>query len=93
MDKLRNSACELRPLGVRYLVRKNRVYSELHPQSVGLVRYADDFVVFCRTQEEAEQAKQTLETWFKERGLTFSPEKTRIVNLDEGFDFLGFNVR
>jgi len=81
-------------LGVRYRVRKNRSYStELHPQSVGLVRYADDFVVFCRTQEEAEQAKQTLEAWFKERGLTFSPEKTRIVNLDDGFNFLGFNVR
>ncbi len=56
------------------------------------MRYADDFVVFCHTQEEAEQARQTLEAWFKEQGLTFSP-KTRIVNLDEGFDFLGFNIR
>lgn len=81
-------------LGVRFKVRRNRSYScELHPQSVGLVRYADDFVVFCRSQEEAEQAKRTLESWFHDRGLTFSPEKTRIVNLDEGFDFLGFHVR
>jgi RNA-directed DNA polymerase len=81
-------------LGIRYRILKNRSYaSELHPKSPGLVRYADDFVVFCHTQEEAEQAKRTLETWFHERGLTFSPEKTRIVNLDEGFDFLGFNVR
>ncbi len=81
-------------LGVRYKVRKTRSYAtELHPKSVGLVRYADDFVVFCRTQEEAEEAKRTLETWFHNRGLTFSQEKTRIVNLDDGFDFLGFNVR
>ena len=81
-------------LGVRYRLRKNRPYaSELHPKSVGLVRYADDFVVFCHTQDEAETAKRTLETWFGQRGLTFSCEKTRIVNLDEGFDFLGFNVR
>jgi len=81
-------------LGVRYKVLRNRAYAtELHPQSVGLVRYADDFVVFCRTQEEAEQVKRTLETWFRGRGLTFSQEKTRIVNLDDGFDFLGFNVR
>jgi RNA-directed DNA polymerase len=81
-------------LGVRYKVRRNRAYaSELHPQSVGLVRYADDFVVFCHSQEEAQQAQRTLESWFHDRGLTFSPEKTRIVNLDEGFDFLGFNVR
>ncbi len=81
-------------LGVRYKVLRNRSYAtELHPQSVGLVRYADDFVVFCRTQEETEQVKRTLETWFRGRGLTFSQEKTRIVNLDDGFDFLGFNVR
>jgi RNA-directed DNA polymerase len=81
-------------LGVRYWVRRNRTFaSELHPKSVGLVRYADDFVVFCHSQEAAEQAKRTLESWFYERGLTFSSEKTRIVNLDEGFDFLGFNVR
>jgi RNA-directed DNA polymerase len=81
-------------LGVRYQIRRNRTYaSELHPQSVGLVRYADDFVVFCRSQDEAEQARRTLETWFRDRGLAFSPEKTRIVTLEEGFDFLGFNVR
>jgi RNA-directed DNA polymerase len=81
-------------LGVRYWARSNRTYaSELSPQSVGLVRYADDFVVFCRSQEEAEQAKRTLESWFHDRGLTFSSEKTRIVSLDDGFDFLGFNVR
>lgn len=60
---------------------------------MGLVRYADDFVVFCHTKEAAEQARETLKAWFAERGLTFSEEKTRIVDLDEGFDFLGFNVR
>jgi RNA-directed DNA polymerase len=81
-------------LGIRYRMHNNRSYAtELHPRSLGLVRYADDFVVFCRTQDEAEQAKRTLESWFRERGLTFSPEKTRIVNLDDGFDFLGFNIR
>lgn len=57
------------------------------------MRYADDFVVFCRTKEDTEQAKEKLRIWLAERGLTFSEEKTRIVHLDEGFDFLGFNVR
>jgi RNA-directed DNA polymerase len=81
-------------LGIRYWVRKNRTYAtELSPQSVGLVRYADDFVVFCRNQEEAVQAQRKLEVWFQDRGLAFSSEKTRITNLDEGFDFLGFSVR
>jgi len=81
-------------LGVRYRFLKNRKHAtELHSKSVGLVRYADDFVVFCHTKEEAEQAQAKLKAWFAERGLTFSEEKTRIVNLDEGFDFLGFNIR
>src|SRR5205823_758822 len=81
-------------LGVRFKSRKDKPYThELHGKAVGLVRYADDFVVFCHTKEQAEQAKEKLKAWFGERGLTFSEEKTRIVNLDEGFDFLGFNVR
>jgi RNA-directed DNA polymerase len=58
-----------------------------------LVRYADDFVVFCETKEDAEAARQDIETWLAPRGLKLSEEKTRIVHLSEGFDFLGFNVR
>jgi RNA-directed DNA polymerase len=58
-----------------------------------VVRYADDFVVFCQTKEDAEQAVALLQEWLKERGLTLSEEKTKIVHLTEGFDFLGFNIR
>jgi RNA-directed DNA polymerase len=58
-----------------------------------VVRYADDFVVFCETQEDALQVVQTLSEWLKPRGLSLSAEKTRIVHLTEGFDFLGFNIR
>lgn len=57
------------------------------------VRYADDFVVFCETKEDAEQVVEILKTWLAERGLSLAQDKTRIVHLDEGFDFLGFNVR
>jgi RNA-directed DNA polymerase len=57
------------------------------------VRYADDFVVFCESKEDAEVVIQTLTSWLSQRGLTLSAEKTRIVHLSEGFDFLGFNVR
>lgn len=65
-------------------------------ESVGkraIVRYADDFVVFCESREDAERCIQILTEWLKERGLTFSPEKTRIVHLTEGFDFLGFTIK
>ena len=58
-----------------------------------LVRYADDFVCFCETREDAEQVQGILTAWLKERGLTFSQEKTRIIHLTEGFNFLGFNIR
>jgi RNA-directed DNA polymerase len=58
-----------------------------------VVRYADDFVCFCETKEDAEQVQGILTGWLKERGLTLSQEKTRIVHLTEGFDFLGFNIR
>ncbi len=58
-----------------------------------VVRYADDFVCFCETREDAERVQQILVEWLAERGLTLSEEKTRIVHLTKGFDFLGFNVR
>jgi RNA-directed DNA polymerase len=58
-----------------------------------LVRYADDFVVFCKTKEDAEAAIGDLTAWLAARGLTLSSEKTRIAHLTEGFNFLGFNVK
>ncbi len=58
-----------------------------------VVRYADDFVVFCESREDAEEVIQILTQWLGKRGLTLSEEKTRIVHLTEGFDFLGFSVR
>src|SRR5205807_100992 len=58
-----------------------------------VVRYADDFVCFCETKEDAKRVQDILAQWLKPRGLTLSPEKTRIVHLTEGFDFLGFHVR
>ena len=58
-----------------------------------LVRYADDLVCLCHTRQEAEQVKARLAIWLVPRGLAFNEDKTRVVTLDEGFDFLGFNVR
>ncbi|MCA1617555.1 MAG: group II intron reverse transcriptase/maturase [Acidobacteria bacterium] len=58
-----------------------------------VVRYADDFVVFCESKEDAKAVIDRLTEWLAERGLTLSEDKTRIVHLTKGFDFLGFNVR
>jgi RNA-directed DNA polymerase len=58
-----------------------------------MVRYADDFVILCRTRSEAEQALARVASWMSEAGLTLHPDKTRIVNMaqHEGFDFLGYH--
>jgi RNA-directed DNA polymerase len=58
-----------------------------------LIRYADDFVALCHTREEALEIKARLAKWLAPRGLAFNEDKTRIVCLDDGFDFLGFNDR
>jgi RNA-directed DNA polymerase len=60
-------------------------------QGLEMVRYADDFVILCRTAEEAERALQIVQQWTMDNGLTLHPAKTRIVNAaTAGFDFLGY---
>lgn len=57
-----------------------------------MVRYADDFVVLCRTREAAESALALVQTWTTEVKLTLHPVKTQLVNANEsGFDFLGYH--
>ena len=58
-----------------------------------LVRYADDFLVMCHTREQAQEVKDRLAQWLEPRGLRFNDDKTKIVKLSEGADFLGFNIR
>ena len=56
-----------------------------------MVRYADDFVILCRSREEAKAALALVQNWMAGAGLTLHPEKTRIVNQADGFDFLGYH--
>lgn len=61
---------------------------------VNLVRYADDFVITGLTRELLETTvKPAVEKFLADRGLTLSPEKTKITHITEGYDFLGQNVR
>jgi RNA-directed DNA polymerase len=78
--------------GVRYF-RRSRGGIEIAPEAPVLVRYADDLLVFCRTRQHAEQVKQQLAEWLRPRGLGFNEAKTQIVHLNQGCDFLGFNIR
>ena len=59
-----------------------------------MVRYADDFVILCRTPEEAESALAEVQRWVTEQGLSLHPEKTHIVDVrEQSFSFLGYSFR
>jgi RNA-directed DNA polymerase len=61
---------------------------------VHVVAYADDFIITGVSKELLEmKVKPAVEVFLKARGLELSAEKTRITHIDEGFDFLGFNIR
>ncbi len=59
------------------------------PGSPVVIRYADDVTVLCHSQEQAERVRARLAEWLAPRGLAFNEDKTKIVRLSEGFDFLG----
>ncbi len=62
-------------------------------RGIEMIRYADDFVLLCRTREEAEEALEEVKSWVEAQGLTLHPDKTCIVDAREpgGFDFLGYH--
>ncbi|MEE4599483.1 group II intron reverse transcriptase/maturase [Streptomyces sp. DSM 41524] len=78
--------------GVRYVVNGAQA-GDTKKDSPVVVRYADDMVVLCHSQEQAHQSKARLAEWLAPRGLVFNEDKTQIIHLQDGFDFLGFNVR
>ena len=79
-----------------------RRLTEIYPKTnkkrrvakINFVRFADDFIITGNCKEVLEQEiKPLVECFMKERGLTLSPEKTIITHIEEGFDFLGQNIR
>ena len=71
----------------------NPLDQEMAGKGYQMIRYADDFVVCCRTEAEAQAALTEIGRWVQAAGLTLHPTKTRIVNAAErgGFDFLGYH--
>jgi RNA-directed DNA polymerase len=77
-----------------YLHAFDRAWAERGTGEV--VRYADDFVVLCSSQSQAEEAQRRATAILDELGLSLHPDKTRVVDLregNEGFDFLGCHLR
>jgi RNA-directed DNA polymerase len=62
-------------------------------QGFEMVRYADDIVILCRSEAEAQRALEKVQQWTAQAGLALHPDKTRIVDAEApgGFDFLGYH--
>jgi len=64
----------------------------MEERGLEMVRYADDFVVMCRTEQDAAAALAVVQQWTAAAGLTLHPTKTRLVDeREDGFDFLGYH--
>lgn len=78
---------------IRY-VKGNPAKRVNNPHSIHLIRYADDFIVTCKDKTILQQiVKPAIEAFLLKRGLNLSKEKTFISHIDQGFDFLGQNIR
>lgn len=80
--------------GIERMLREKYPQHAQRPHKVNTIRYGDDIVITGNSKELLEEGIVPLvEQFLGERGLTLSPEKTQIVHIDEGFDFLGQNIR
>ena len=65
-----------------------------HRPKINVVRYADDFIITGRSQEQLEEkVRPAVEAFLAERGLRLSKEKTKIAHIEDGFAFLGASIR
>ena len=74
-----------------YLNEIDKLWNE--NSSVEIVRYADDMVLFCRTEKQAHYVLNKLRGQLEELGLILNEEKTKIVHVRESFDFLGYTIK
>ncbi|MUG95601.1 group II intron reverse transcriptase/maturase [Scytonema sp. UIC 10036] len=71
---------------------RKRTERERKPR-YGFVRYADDFIITAESSEELIVIQPIISDWLKQRGLEFNTDKTKITHINDGFNFLGFNIR
>lgn len=76
-------------------ISKNRALKKSDLKECYIVRYADDFKIFCRTYEDAQKMYIAVKQWLKERlKLEISPEKSKVLNLRKNYsEFLGFKLK
>ena len=91
---LANLALDGLETGLTKFVLNQLGFEKARKAKVHVVRYADDFVITCDSKELLETVvRPWVEAFLRERGLQLHAGKTRIVHIDDGFDFLGWNFR
>lgn len=85
----------LRAIAEKYWMNSKGNIDKKHKndKKINFVRYADDFIVTATNKETLLEVQQLIEDFLEVRGLTLSKEKTIITNIQDGFDFLGWNFR
>lgn len=95
MPTRRQYSGRIHKTGVKDQSKKYRELRKTKLKECYIVRYADDFKIFCRKYSDAIRLFEATKAWLKERlGLDISPEKSKIVNLKHDYsDFLGFRIK
>lgn len=81
-------------LNIKYrkVKRKTKISYE-NRAKFAVTKYADDFVIMCESMEDANGLYTKLKPYLETRGLELEMDKTKIAHIEDGFDFLGFNIR
>jgi RNA-directed DNA polymerase len=93
IDKGTSQGGTISPLLANIGLHGLETYIKSTNSKLGVVRYADDFIVTSKDEKSLEAAQNQVKQWLSERGLELSAEKTSITSMEDGFDFLGFNHR
>jgi RNA-directed DNA polymerase len=81
-------------LNIKYRKVKRKTKTSYENRTrFAVTRYADDFVIMCESEEDANGLYNKLKPYLETRGLELAMDKTKITHIEEGFDFLGFNIR
>lgn len=79
--------------GMEKLIKEHPEIQKHKSNKVKIIRYADDIVITGADEEILNKCKRILQGFLAERGLSLNENKTRISNIEEGIDLLGFNIR
>ncbi len=81
-------------LNIKYRKVKRKIKTTYENRAkFAVTKYADDFVIMCESKEDANGLYIKLKPYLETRGLELAMDKTKITHIEEGFDFLGFNIR